>query len=262
MSIAATEAAGAAESATAGRVGGVPAGARGRAQRERAEESRRLEGRGASRAPGGGTSPRAARDTSRPARADASRRTSADASRVATGDGSRAAAADGSRRGPGRPPGSRNKVPRTITGYHPGRSTYRNYQAIMLAEFVAAELLVAMTPIATRKNQPGLSPYIPRDMSKLLAIGLVYFLLQLTAVTGQGAARFGAWFGALLLLGVGLNEAANVTKVLDLFSGAESSSSSSGTASQSSSSSLGSSSGGLAGKVDKGLNAFGEDNNG
>jgi hypothetical protein len=88
---------------------------------------------------------------------------------------------------------------------------------VILAEFVAAELLVALTPIATRPNQPGLSPYVPRDMTKLLAIGLSYFLLQLISTTGRGAGRFGAWFGALILLAVGLNEAASVSKVLNLF---------------------------------------------
>lgn len=94
-----------------------------------------------------------------------------------------------------------------------------NYQNIIIAEFIAAELLVSMTPIATRKGQPGLSPYVPRDMTKMLAIGVTYFLLNLTAVTGRSAGRFGAWFGLLVLVAVGLNEAANVTKVLDLFAG-------------------------------------------
>lgn len=96
---------------------------------------------------------------------------------------------------------------------------FANYQGIILAEFVAAELLVAGTPIATRQNQPGLSPYVPRDMTKLLALGLLYFLLELMAVGGAKAGRLGAWFGGLILLTVGLNEAANVAKVLDIFSG-------------------------------------------
>lgn len=96
---------------------------------------------------------------------------------------------------------------------------FRNYQGIILAEFVAAELLVAATPIATRKNQPGLSPYVPRDLTKLLALGLVYLLLELMAVGGRGAGRFGAWFGALVLLTVGLNEATNLGKVFDVLSG-------------------------------------------
>ena len=94
---------------------------------------------------------------------------------------------------------------------------FREYQGIILAEFVLAELLVAATPIATRQNQPGLSPYIPRDMTKLLALGMVYFLLELMAVGGGRMARLGAWFGGLILLAVGLNEGANVAKDLDIF---------------------------------------------
>lgn len=89
----------------------------------------------------------------------------------------------------------------------------------MLAEFVAAELLVAATPIATKKNKPGLSPYVPRDLVKLVALGLVYFILQLVASGGRGGARFSAWFGALVLLAVGLNEASDLAKVFDVLSG-------------------------------------------
>lgn len=96
---------------------------------------------------------------------------------------------------------------------------FHNYQGIILAEFILAELLVAGTPIATRQEQPGLSPYVPRDMTKLLSIGMVYFLLELMAVGGAKTGRLGAWFGGLVLLGVGLNEGANVAKTLDLFGG-------------------------------------------
>jgi hypothetical protein len=96
---------------------------------------------------------------------------------------------------------------------------FSNYQGIILAEFVVAELLVAATPISTRKNTPGLSPYVPRDMTKLLSIGLVYFLLELLAVGNRGAGRIGAWLGALILLTVGLNEAANIATDLDVLGG-------------------------------------------
>src|SRR5215472_16029063 len=75
---------------------------------------------------------------------------------------------------------SRPGLPRS-KGQPGGAPAYHNYQAIVLAEFVAAELLVAATPIASRKNQPGLSPYVPRDLVKLLAIGVSYFILQLFA---------------------------------------------------------------------------------
>lgn len=100
-----------------------------------------------------------------------------------------------------------------------GHGSFAAYQAVILAEFVVAELLVAATPIATRKNKPGLSPYVSRDMTKLLAIGLTFFLLELLAVGGPGAGRLGAWLGGLILLTVGLNEAANIAKDLEIFGG-------------------------------------------
>ena len=98
-----------------------------------------------------------------------------------------------------------------------GHGHFAPYQAIILAEFVTAELLVAITPIATRKNQPGLSPYVPRDLTKLAAIGMVFFLLELMAVGGAGTARIGAWVGGLVLLVVGMNQGANVAKDLNIF---------------------------------------------
>lgn len=93
----------------------------------------------------------------------------------------------------------------------------RSYQGIILAEFVLAELLVAATPIAARDSTPGLSPYIPRDLTKLLSIGLLYFLLELMSIGGPGWGRAGAWLGGLVLLTVGVNEASNITKDLNLF---------------------------------------------
>jgi hypothetical protein len=135
-------------------------------------------------------------------------------------------------RGPSGPPGRTAAAPRPApkrSGPSAGQAVrasrqfkggeFREYQGIILAEFILAELLVSATPIATRQNMPGLSPYIPRDMTKMLAIGLVYFLLELGAVGGHTMGRFGAWFGGLILLTVGLNEAANITKDLDLFAG-------------------------------------------
>jgi hypothetical protein len=110
-----------------------------------------------------------------------------------------------------------------------GNPEFSGYQGVILAEFVAAELLVAITPIATKRGQQGLSPYLPRDMTKLLAIGLLYFLLQLLAVGGRGPGRFGAWFGGLVLLSVGMNEAANIVKDLDIFGGGSQPADSTGT---------------------------------
>jgi hypothetical protein len=63
-----------------------------------------------------------------------------------------------------------------------------------------------------------LSPYAGKDLLQLSAISLAYFLLALLSVAGGNAARFAAWFGGLLLLTVGLSEAAHLAQVVDLFS--------------------------------------------
>lgn len=93
-----------------------------------------------------------------------------------------------------------------------------NYQAIIAAEFVLAELLIALTPMTSKKNPTDVSPYVPRDMTKMLAVGVTYFLLELLAVPA-GWGRFCAWFGGLILLAVGVNEASNVAKDIDAFAG-------------------------------------------
>ena len=92
-----------------------------------------------------------------------------------------------------------------------------NYQPVILAEFVAAVLLVALAPVATRKDKTGISPYEGQDMVKLGAITAVYLILALVSTGGREAGRFAAWFGALILLTVGLAEGANLAQELDLF---------------------------------------------
>lgn len=92
-----------------------------------------------------------------------------------------------------------------------------NYQGVILAEFVTAIVLVATTPIATNKNKTGLSPYRPADVMQLAAITLAYFLLSVLSVVNRGAGRFAAWFGLLILIAVGLGQAASIAKTLDLF---------------------------------------------
>ena len=92
-----------------------------------------------------------------------------------------------------------------------------NYQPVILAEFVAAVLLVAATPVATKKEQTGISPYAGKDMIKLGSITVLYLILALISTGGQGPGRLAAWFGGLILLTVGLSEAANLAKDLDLF---------------------------------------------
>jgi len=92
-----------------------------------------------------------------------------------------------------------------------------SYQPVILAEFVAAILLVALSPVASKKNPAGMSPYDGQDMIKLAALTLVYLILALVSTGGPGAGRFGAWFGGLVLLTVGLAEAAHLAQVIDLF---------------------------------------------
>lgn len=105
-----------------------------------------------------------------------------------------------------------------IRGRAPTTRIHRsNYQGIVLAEFAAAILLVALTPFATKENPSGLSPYAGKDLLQLAAITLVYFLLALLSVAGGTAARSAAWLGGLILLTVGLSEAAHLAQVVDLF---------------------------------------------
>lgn len=81
---------------------------------------------------------------------------------------------------------------------------------------MAAVLLVAATPFA-KKDSPGISPYAASDLVQLVAVALVYFLLALVSGTSRGAGRFAAWFGLLVLLTVGLAEAARLARFLNVF---------------------------------------------
>jgi hypothetical protein len=91
-----------------------------------------------------------------------------------------------------------------------------NYQPVILAEFVAAIVLVALSPVASKANPDGLSPYAGKDMVKLGAVTGVYFILALLSTGGQSAGRYAAWFGGLILLAVGLSETAHLASVFDL----------------------------------------------
>lgn len=108
---------------------------------------------------------------------------------------------------------------RTIQRAAPTTPIHRsNYQAVILAEFVAAIVLTAATPIAKKKSTTGgLSPYVAGDMVQIAAITILYFILALVSVGGGSAARFSAWFGGLILLAVGLTEATTIAKTLDVF---------------------------------------------
>lgn len=92
-----------------------------------------------------------------------------------------------------------------------------SYQPVILAEFVAAIVLTAATPIASNKNQAGLSPYVASDVAQLAGLTILYLVLALVSTGGSTAGRLSAWFGGLILLGVGLGEASTIAKTLNIF---------------------------------------------
>jgi len=89
----------------------------------------------------------------------------------------------------------------------------RNYQPVILAEFLLAVLVVALAPIAkggtdTAKAKGGPSPYDTNSLKQILMIGVVYFVLALLS-SGQRAGRISAWFGGLVLVAVGVQQTVN-----------------------------------------------------
>jgi hypothetical protein len=80
----------------------------------------------------------------------------------------------------------------------------RNYQGVILAEFLLAVVVVAFLPLAAGQpddGKAGPSPYRVNDMIQLVAIGAVYFVLALFS-SGERSGRVVAWFGGLLTLGI------------------------------------------------------------
>ena len=119
-----------------------------------------------------------------------------------------------------KPPTRRERAQKFSKEHVPRKPISRNnYQAVILAEFIAAILLTAMTPVATKKDQQGLSPYAGSDIVKLGAITLLYLILAMISVGGPQAGRLAAWLGGLVLLTDGLFEASNIVKDLQAFSG-------------------------------------------
>jgi hypothetical protein len=86
-------------------------------------------------------------------------------------------------------------------------------------EYVACLILTAATPIATKKQADGLSPYAGADMVKIASLTLLYFILAALSVGGRGPGRFAAWFGGLILIVDGMYEASNLAKDFGLFTG-------------------------------------------
>jgi hypothetical protein len=89
----------------------------------------------------------------------------------------------------------------------------RNYQPVILAEFLVAIIVVALAPIAkggtdTAKAKGSPSPYDTNTLKQILMLGVVYFILALLS-SGRQMGRFSAWFGALVLLAVGVQQTVN-----------------------------------------------------
>jgi hypothetical protein len=88
-----------------------------------------------------------------------------------------------------------------------------SYQPVVMAEFLVAVVVVAVSPLAkggtqTAQAKGSPSPYDTNTLKQLVAIGGAYFVLALLA-SSRRAGRISAWFGALILLGLGFTQLAN-----------------------------------------------------
>ena len=86
----------------------------------------------------------------------------------------------------------------------------RQYQSVILAEFLAAMLLVTLSPVAyggspNAKAKGSPSPYDANDLKQLVAVGATYFVLALFSSGGKG--RLGAWLGGLILIAIAMSKA-------------------------------------------------------
>ena len=86
----------------------------------------------------------------------------------------------------------------------------RNYQGVILAEFLVAMLLVALSPIAAggspnAKAKSSPSPYDANDLKQLVAVGAAYFVLALLSSGSRG--RLAAWLGGLILIAIAMSKA-------------------------------------------------------
>lgn len=123
----------------------------------------------------------------------------------------------GSRRVPVQPGvqlGPRRKAGRRSRGRAGGRLPgSHSYQPVILAEFLVAVVVVSVSPLARggtaeAQSKGSPSPYSVNTLKQLVAIGGVYFILALLA-SSRRAGRYAAWFGGLVLLGLGLLEYAS-----------------------------------------------------
>jgi hypothetical protein len=84
----------------------------------------------------------------------------------------------------------------------------RQYQGVIVAEFLTAILIVALAPLARGKaaqdTGTGPSPYGVDDVKQLAGIGAIYFVLALLSSGKWG--RLSAWLGGLILVAIGLGQ--------------------------------------------------------
>lgn len=90
-----------------------------------------------------------------------------------------------------------------------GKLTPQGYQGVILAEFLAAVTIIAVLPVVSggspaAQAKGSMSPYDTGDLKQIVAAGAVYFVLALLAAGNRG--RLSAWFGGLVLLGIGLSK--------------------------------------------------------
>ena len=100
-----------------------------------------------------------------------------------------------------------------------------SYQPVILAEFIVAVVLVSVSPLASggtanAQAKGSASPYDVNTLKQLVAIGMTYFVLALFGAS-EKAGRYAAWFGGLVLLGLGFTQLASgdLQAIFGLFSG-------------------------------------------
>jgi hypothetical protein len=100
-----------------------------------------------------------------------------------------------------------------------------SYQPVILAEFVVAIVVVGVSPLAgggtaTAQAKGSASPYDVNTLKQLIAIGGAYFILALFGAS-EKMGRYAAWFGALVLVGLGIAQYLNgdLQGVFSLLSG-------------------------------------------
>lgn len=106
----------------------------------------------------------------------------------------------------------------------------RRYQGVIVAEFLAAVVILAVVPVAeggspNAKAKGSMSPYDTTDLRQMVAVGLLYFILALLSSGNSG--RLSAWFGGLVLVVLAMSKLAKgeFSAVVSNISGANASSS-------------------------------------